>query len=360
MSAIISINNLSKSYNDFQVLKNISTEINKGEVISIIGPSGTGKSTLLRCINLLETPSKGSIMIDGVDITSKNANISALRQKMGMVFQNFNLFDHLTVLENLTIGPVKLLGKSKAEAEEKGRELLKMVGLISKEKSYPSELSGGQKQRVAIARCLSMDPEIILFDEPTSALDPTMVSEVLGVMKKLAAGGMTMMVVTHEMNFAKEVSTRIFFMNEGVIYEDGTPDQIFNHPQKEKTKAFIHRIRNFHFLVENKDFDFYAMNNELTLFCQKHFFEPKKIQSLLLMAEETLNLYFANGATDITLSINYSEESKKTEMVFSASSAFPSILERSTDDLSMMIIEGLTKSQVEETSGDITKLIYTL
>ncbi len=240
---MISVKNLSKRFDDHWVLKDINAEIHKGEVISIIGPSGTGKSTFLRCLNLLERPTGGSIVIDGVNILQKGTDEPKLRRKMGMVFQSFNLFAHLTVLDNLTLGPMKLLGKSRQEAEAKAIELLKSVGVAEKQHQFPDELSGGQKQRVAIARCLAMDPEIILFDEPTSALDPTMVSEVLAVIRRLAKEGMTMAIVTHEMDFAKNVSSRIFFMDEGIIYEEGKPGDIFENPQKEKTRIFIQRIR---------------------------------------------------------------------------------------------------------------------
>jgi polar amino acid transport system ATP-binding protein len=214
---MIRVEHLSKNYGQLCVLKDITTEIQKGEVISIIGPSGTGKSTFLRCLNLLETPSEGRIEIDDLDILKKGADVPKLRRKMGMVFQSFNLYAHLTVLDNLTIGPVKLLHKTKDEAERKAVEILKTVGLAEKTAAFPDVLSGGQKQRVAIARCLVMEPEIILFDEPTSALDPTMVSEVLGVIRRLAKEGMTMAIVTHEMDFARDVSTRVFYMDEGLI-----------------------------------------------------------------------------------------------------------------------------------------------
>ncbi|HRI46698.1 MAG TPA: amino acid ABC transporter ATP-binding protein, partial [Ignavibacteriaceae bacterium] len=257
---MIRVEKLSKVFGNVTVLKEINVEIHKGEIISIIGPSGTGKSTFLRCLNLLEQPTSGKIFIDKIDILDKNTNVPKLRQKMGMVFQSFNLFNHLTVLENLTIGQTKLLKRTKAEAESRGHELLKLVGLSEKEDNYADELSGGQKQRVAIARCLSMDPEIILFDEPTSALDPTMVSEVLAVIRRLAKEGMTMAIVTHEMDFARDVSNRVFYMDEGIIYEDGSPQQIFDSPQKEKTRAFINRIRSLNYSIRNISFDFYAMN----------------------------------------------------------------------------------------------------
>ena len=239
---MIKIENLSKSYGDLEVLKNISVEINNGEVISIIGPSGCGKSTFIRCLNRLEEPTSGKIFIDGEEITGKNIKLHKLRMKMGMVFQSFNLFSNLTIIENIMLGPVNLLKMDRQTAYDEGMELLEMVGLGSKSLSYPDELSGGQKQRAAIARTLAMKPEIVLFDEPTSALDPRMTSEVLAVIKKLAADGLTMMIVTHEMKFAKNVSNRVFYMDEKGIYEDGTPEQIFENPKKQKTKEFIYKI----------------------------------------------------------------------------------------------------------------------
>lgn len=248
---MIRVENLVKSFGELTVLKGISTEIKKGEVIAIIGPSGTGKSVFLRCLNLLETPTSGRIYVGDVDILDKKTEVSKIRQKMGMVFQAYNLFAHLTVLENLTLGPIKLLGKSRDEADKRALELLKMVGLAEKSDNFPDELSGGQKQRVAIARCLSMEPEIILFDEPTSALDPTMVSEVSAVIRRLAREGMTMAIVTHEMELARNLSTRVFYMDEGFIYEDGPPKQIFENPQREKTKAFINRVRSFTYHIDN-------------------------------------------------------------------------------------------------------------
>lgn len=214
---MIRVEHLQKSYGELKVLRDVCTTINKGEVISIIGPSGTGKSTFLRCLNLLDTPTGGAIYIDEKNLLAKDTNVSKIRQRMGMVFQSFNLFEHLSIMENVTIGPIKLLGIPPAEAQAKGLELLRMVGLAEKADSFPNQLSGGQKQRVAIARCLSMNPEIILFDEPTSALDPTMVSEVLAVIRNLAKLGMTMVIVTHEMSFARDVSTRVFYMDQGIM-----------------------------------------------------------------------------------------------------------------------------------------------
>ena len=236
---ILKVENLKKSFGDIEVLNGINTEIKKGEVVVVIGPSGCGKSTFLRCLNLLENPTGGKITFDGADITDKKANINIHRQKMGMVFQQFNLFPHMTILKNMTLSPIKLLKKPKEEAEKQAMELLKMVGLDDRADAYPSQLSGGQKQRVAIVRALCMQPDVMLFDEPTSALDPEMVGEVLGVMKDLAESGMTMVVVTHEMGFAKEVADRVMFMCDGNIEEEGTPEEVFSNPKSERTKQFL-------------------------------------------------------------------------------------------------------------------------
>lgn len=306
---MIRVENLVKNFGELSVLKGISTEIKKGEVIALIGPSGMGKSVFMRCLNLLEVPDSGSIYVNDVNILGKNVDISQIRQKIGMVFQAYNLFAHLTVLENLTIGPMKLLGRNKAEAENRAMELLKMVGLAEKRDSFPDELSGGQQQRVAIARCLSMESEMILFDEPTSALDPTMVSEVLAVIRRLAKEGMTMVIVTHEMEFARNVSNRVCYMDEGVIYEEGSPEQIFDHPQRERTRAFINRMRSLNYHIGSHDYDLYAMNAEVEVFCEKHFF-PEKIRSrVLLLIEELLALLGAAHKTmDVDIEIAYSEK----------------------------------------------------
>jgi len=224
------------------VLKGIDLTIDTGEVVVVIGPSGSGKSTFLRCLNLLEQPTADTLSFEGKDLLAEKNNIDELRQKMGMVFQNFNLFPHMTVLENITISPIKVKGESTAEAEKKAYDLLQLVGLNDKAQSYPASLSGGQEQRVAIARALAMDPDVMLFDEPTSALDPEMVGEVLSVMKTLAQEGMTMVVVSHEMGFAREVADRVIFMDEGVIQEEGQPEEIFNHPKNERTQSFLKKV----------------------------------------------------------------------------------------------------------------------
>lgn len=239
---MIEIKDLHKSFGDLEVLKGITETIKDGEVVSIIGPSGSGKSTFLRCINLLEQPTSGQIIIDGQEITDPKVDINKMRENLGMVFQRFNLFPHKTVLENITLAPINVKGESAAEAEKTAKELLDRVGLLSKASSYPAALSGGQQQRVAIARALAMNPAIMLFDEPTSALDPEMVGEVLAVIRQLTETGMTMLIVTHEMGFAREVSDRVFFVDQGIIMEQGTPDDIFNHPKEARTQDFLAKV----------------------------------------------------------------------------------------------------------------------
>jgi polar amino acid transport system ATP-binding protein len=239
---VISVRNLQKNFGGIEVLKGINTEIDKGDVICVIGPSGSGKSTFLRCLNMLEKPTGGQIIFEGDDLTDKKIDLDLHRQKMGMVFQQFNLFPHMTVMKNLTVAPMMLKKVPEEKAQEKALELLGKVGLADRADAYPNQLSGGQKQRVAIVRALCMEPDVMLFDEPTSALDPEMVGEVLDVMKKLASDGMTMVVVTHEMGFAREVSNRVLFLEDGVILEEGTPDQIFGNPQNERLRSFLAKV----------------------------------------------------------------------------------------------------------------------
>ena len=239
---MIDVKNLHKYFGSLEVLKGIDCHIDKGECVCVIGPSGSGKSTFLRCLNLLETPTKGDIVIDDMHLTEKDFDVDAMRKRVGMVFQHFNLFPNYTVLQNMTLAPTMLKMMTEEQAKEKAMELLNRVGVGDKADNYPAQLSGGQKQRVAIARSLALSPEVMLFDEPTSALDPEMVGEVLEVMKQLAQEGMTMVVVTHEMGFAREVANRVFFMDGGGILEEGTPEQIFDHPQEERTKAFLSKV----------------------------------------------------------------------------------------------------------------------
>jgi len=354
---MIQVRNLSKHFGDLVVLKDVSADINKGEVISVIGPSGTGKSTFLRCLNLLETPTAGSIEIDGIPLLAKGTNVPKVRQKMGMVFQSFNLYQHLTVLENLTLGPIKLQGRKKADAQHKGMELLRLVGLAEKAHSFPDELSGGQKQRVAIARCMAMEPEILLFDEPTSALDPTMVSEVLAVIRRLTREGMTMVIVTHEMEFARNISSRVFYMDEGLIYEEGTPAQIFENPQKEKTRAFIQRIRSLEHRITSPDYDLYAVQAEMEAFCDKHML-PKEVTGYVEHITEEV-LVLQRDFTDIRLSLSYSEKDGSLEFgCKSAGTPFNPLDEgREEDEIAIRLIKAFcsaTEYRYEEGMNVLT------
>ena len=316
---MITISHLSKTYHnpdgsELTVLRDVNCEIQPGEVISIIGPSGTGKSTFLRALNLLDPPTGGSIIFNGENILEKGYPVHKMRQKMGMVFQGFNLFEHMTVLENVMYAPCKIRKISLAQAREEAMALLRKVGLAEKADIYPSTLSGGQKQRVAIARSLAMKPEVILFDEPTSALDPTMVGEVLSVIRQLAKEGMTMLIVTHEMKFAYDVSTRIFFMYEGLIYEDGTPQQIFEEPRRSATKAFVQRIRKEVFEVDGADFDFLDMQTRIRQFCIKY--DIPEVSTKALRLCQLAMPYFLAADRPLTIRITFSELSGESTMDF--------------------------------------------
>ncbi len=322
---MIEINHLRKEYENATPLKDVCVKINRGDVISIIGPSGTGKSTLIRCINRLETPTAGDIIVDGVNVTDKKCDLSAVRRKMGMVFQSFNLFSHLTVVENCMIGQIKLLGRSRAEAYDKAIELLRSVGLADRALNYPDELSGGQKQRVAIARTLSMDPEIILFDEPTSALDPTMVGEVQAVIKELAGRGLTMMIVTHEMKFAREVSNRVFYMDDGGIYEDGTPEEIFDRPKRERTVRFIRRLKVMEEQITSRNFDFIGLNTRIEEFARRSEISQKTVYRLRSVFEELcveLILPLLGEEFALSLLIEYSAETESATVQISYDGGF--------------------------------------
>ena len=344
---MIRVEHLSKSFGHVAVLKDITTEIRKGEVVSIIGPSGAGKSTFLRCLNLLDQPTSGSISIDGVDVMARKADVPKVRQKMNMVFQSFNLFAHLSVLENLTLAPIRLRGMDRQAAGEKARDLLRLVGLAEKAEKFPDELSGGQKQRVGIARCLAMEPEIVLFDEPTSALDPTMVSEVLAVIRRLAREGITMVIVTHEMDFARDVSNRVFYMDEGAIYEEGTPQQIFENPSKEKTRSFIHRLRTFNRRIASVDFDLYSLMGEIEQFCEKHFLSRSATHDLLLLVEEMLNLHkpiLRDFVVDV--SIAYSERTGRVTLVVETEDTGKDPLQvaEGDDGIAVAIVRGIPET----------------
>ena len=287
---MIRIEHLKKEYPNVTPLKDVNAEIRDGDVISVIGPSGTGKSTLLRCINQLEKPTAGRIWLDGQEITDPKCDINRVRRKMGMVFQSFSLFGHKTVIENVMLAPMDLLGRPKQEAYDTGMRLLRTVGLAEKAFNYPDELSGGQKQRIAIARTLAMDPEVILLDEPTSALDPTMVGEVQAVIRDLARTGKTLMIVTHEMNFAKAICNRVFYMDEGGVYEDGSPEQIFDHPRRENTRRFVRRLKVLELNIGSRDYDFLGMAGEIEAWCNRNQVAPKLKNRMQLVFEEVTQL----------------------------------------------------------------------
>ncbi len=367
--ALIKVNHLKKVYDGVIPLKDVCAEINKGDIISIIGYSGTGKTTFLRCLNMLEAPTEGEIFIDGVNITSPDVDLAKIRQKIGMVFHDFNLFPHKMVIENIMMAPIDLLGINPQEAYDEALSLLEMVGLKSKAFNYPDELSGGQNQRVAIARALAMKPQIVLFDEPTSALDPTMVSEVLSVIKMLVKQGLTMMIVTHEMRFAKEISTRVFYMDEGVIYEEGTPAQIFENPQKELTKKFIFRIRNWEWIINGNDNDYHAMMGSLENFAIKQYLTPKRLNRLKLAIEElvTTDILFPTDSEgnkhNIYIYINALEEGKDLKMKFISEGFNKDIFEKlqnaSIKDISLkMLSKILIPIKIDESENSVEFKLY--
>ncbi len=340
---MIQVKHLSKTYRNpdgstLTVLKDINCTISKGDIISLIGPSGTGKSTFLRALNLLDPPTGGEILFEGKNILSRSYPVHKLRQKMGMVFQGFNLFEHMTVLENVMYAPVKILGKTKEDALKEAMTLLRKVGMAEKANVSPSCLSGGQKQRAAIARCLAMNPQVILFDEPTSALDPTMVGEVLSVMRQLAKEGMTMIIVTHEMKFARDISTRIFFMYDGYIHEEGTPEQIFSSPKRSATKAFVQRIHKEVFEVDNDDFDFLGMRTSINLFCIKYNI-AEKITPALELCQLFMPVFLIAG-DNLTIRLTYNEFSEVASLDF--------------------MVAGISASPLEDCDADILQKARTL
>ena len=315
---LIEVEHLQKRFeNGTMPLRDVSCQISEGEVISILGPSGTGKSTFLNLLNRLDQPSGGKILFEGQDILAKNYDCNALRRRMGTVFQSFNLFSHLTIVENLMLGPTRLLKKNRQAAYDKALELLDTVGLSDKASSYPAELSGGQQQRAAIVRAMAMDPKVLLFDEPTSSLDPTMVGEVLNVIRNLAQTGMTMLIVTHEMSFARNVSSRIFYMDEGIIYEDGTPEQIFEAPLKEKTLQFIHRLKAYNRHINFGSLDFEGLHTEIMRFIVRNMISPVLAHRMEVLFEELcvqIVLFGLKPAGGVDFSFLYSEEENSVEM----------------------------------------------
>ena len=350
---MIKIEHLRKEYPNAVPLKDVCTEIHDGDVISVIGPSGTGKSTLLRCINMLETPTEGHIYVDGTDITDPSCDLGKIRQKMGMVFQSFNLFGHLTVIENIMLAPVDLLGRSRQDAYDEGMRLLRMVGLSDKAMNYPDELSGGQKQRIAIARTLAMNPDIILLDEPTSALDPTMVGEVQAVIRDMAKMGKTMMIVTHEMNFAKAISNRVFYMDEGGIYEDGTPEQIFENPQRENTRRFIRRLKVLELTIDRAGYEVPGTAGQIEQYCSRNQISPKVSARIQLAFEELIQqtLVPMLPSPSIHAVIEYSE-AEDTAVFTVRYNGEPRDITADGDALSIKVLKGIATALRYESLPD--------
>lgn len=341
---LLEIQHLKKQYGEITPLKDVNLTVNSGEVISIIGPSGTGKSTLLRMINHLEVATAGQIYLRGEEITASGCDLSQVRQKIGMIFQSFNLFPHLTVVENIMAAPVTLKGVSRQEAYDKAKELLDRVGLSAKMFSYPDELSGGQQQRVAIVRALAMEPEILLLDEPTSALDPTMTGEVEAVIRKVAASGATMMMVTHSMELAQRVSTRILYMDEGGIYEEGTPEAIFTSPQKELTRQFICQLKVLKISIDSGTFDFYGCNTDIASFCQKNDIPKKQAGFLSLLFEELCTQILLPHLPEplIKWTAEYSPSEERI-MVWLEYNGPPFDIRESDNKLSLKLIQGVAE-----------------
>jgi len=352
---MISIRNLYKSYGDNLILKDISVDIDDGEVIAIIGPSGCGKSTLIRCINLLEQPDSGQIFIGRDEITKKGANIDAIRMKMGMVFQSFNLFSHKTVLENVILAPMNVLKIPQKQAVQEAIKYLEMVGIANRADHMPDQLSGGQKQRVAIARCLAMHPEVVLFDEPTSALDPTMVDEVLSVIRKLVKTGLSCIIVTHEMSFARSIATQVFYMDDQGIYEKGTPAEIFDNPKREKTRIFINKLKVFSGEYNLKDLDFYDIMRSVTEYCSKYDMNKRETNQINLICEEYItNLMRRRPSSEtISITVRYNESDGSKEIIFKDDFPAENHLEsESFDEVSAMLIKGFAEQVKYQRADD--------
>lgn len=366
---VIEVSGLKKSFGAFEVLRGIDLTVEQGERIAIIGGSGCGKSVFLRCLELLEKPSAGKIFIDGQEITAQGVDIDKIRRSMGMVWQKFNLFTHMNVMENLTVAPIKLLGMTKDAAREKAMDLLAQVGLTSKAQNYPEFLSGGQQQRIAICRSLMMNPKVILFDEPTSALDPTMVGEVLAVIRMLAKQNLTMLIVTHEMNFAREVATRILFFADGEIYEQGTPTEIFDAPKRPKTVTFIHKQKYFSYEISERNFDLMKMQGGILSFAEKYGLGIRKANRLQLCCEELIYEMFDNACAGddikITIDVTYSEVDSGVEMKFTCAGKSYNPLEKVFDEvdeehLGATILKNLAKNYSHEYDGGTNKIKFTL
>lgn len=342
--------NLYKRFGDLTVFSDVNIHVQKGECVAVIGPSGTGKSVLFRTLALLEKPDGGLIYINGTDITGREVNINKVREKFGMVYQGFHLFSHLSVLDNITLAPLKVKKVDKKEARERAMELLSMVGLSEKFSAFPHQLSGGQQQRVAIARSLAMDPDIILFDEPTSALDPSMTGEVLAIIRKLARSGLTMMISTHEMGFAQDVAGRVIYMDEKGVYEEGPAEQIFKNPHREKTRMFIRKLKVFSYSIVSRGFDMVSMNVQIEMFCQKYNIELKKINHIQLVLEELILEVSEKLYTEIQPKIDYtiefSEERGEILITFNYKGREfnPFVNTDDADHLGIVLITGVSKS----------------
>ena len=368
--SVIEVQGLKKSFGELEVLRGIDLTVEEGERIAIIGGSGCGKSVFLRCLELLEIPKAGKIFIDGQEITAPNVALDKIRRSMGMVWQKFNLFTHMNVMENLTVAPIKLLGMTREAAREKAMQLLAQVGLTSKAESYPEFLSGGQQQRIAICRSLMMNPKVILFDEPTSALDPTMVGEVLAVIRMLAKQDLTMIIVTHEMNFAREVATRILFFADGVIYEQGTPKEIFDAPKLPKTVAFIQKLKYFSYEISERNFDLMELQGGIMLFGEKYGLSVRQTNRLQLCCEELIYEMIENACEGenilhITLDITYAELDNSVEIKFTCAGKSYNPLDKDFDEieeenLGAMILRNLSQNYSHEYSDGVNKIQFAL
>ena len=369
--SVIEVRGLKKSFGNFEVLRGIDLAVETGERIVIIGGSGCGKSVFLRSLELLETPDAGKIFVDGEELTAPDVNIDKIRRKLGMVWQKFNLFTHMNVMENLTVAPIKLLGMSKDDAHEKAMSLLAQVGLTSKADAYPEFLSGGQQQRIAICRSLMMNPKVILFDEPTSALDPTMVGEVLAVIRMLAKQDLTMIIVTHEMNFAREVATRILFFADGEIYEQGTPAEIFDAPKRPKTIAFIHKQKYFSYEISERHFDLMKMQGGIQTFAEKYGLSARRTNRIQLCCEELIyemleHACSGENVVEISLDVTYAEVDNSVAITFSCAGKPYNPLDKDFDEevgeenLGAMILHNLSKNYSHEYSAGVNKINFSL
>ena len=342
--SLIEVKGLKKSFGSLEVLKGIDLTVEQGERIAIIGGSGCGKSVFLRSLCLLEKPDAGQVLIDGQEITAKGARVDEIRRSMGMVFRKFHLFSEMDVMDNLCMAPMRLKGMKRPEAEKKAMDLLEQVGLASRAHAWPTVLSGGQQQRIAICRCLMMEPKVLLFDEPTSALDPTMVGEVLAVIRMLAKRDMSMLIVTHEMNFAKEVANRVLFFADGVIYEQGTPKEIFDHPQREKTIDFINKIKYFSFEIDRRDFDLMQLQGGIQTFGEKYGMEFWYIYRLQICCEELIyemldHCYSANDVVSMKLDVSYAEANHSTNISIACGGRPFNPFEQDDDGLGVTILK---------------------